>query len=74
MAQKDLLTCSLNELLTERQNAIEAGNIDKYRECNELISTYVDVKTKELDIVEMYNDLKNDCEQNAMEASLGQAE
>jgi hypothetical protein len=36
---KDLLKCSLNELLTERQNAIESGNIARYRECNELIST-----------------------------------
>jgi len=36
---KDLLKCSLDELLTERQNAIEAGNIVRYRECNELIST-----------------------------------
>lgn len=35
---KDLLTCSLDELLTERQNAINNGNIDRYRECNELIS------------------------------------
>ena len=36
---KDLLKCSLDELLTERQNAIELGNIDRYRECNELIDT-----------------------------------
>jgi hypothetical protein len=36
---KDLLKCSLDELLTERQNAIEASNIARYRECNELIST-----------------------------------
>lgn len=36
---KDLLTCSLDELLTERQLAIEAGNVERYRECNELIST-----------------------------------
>ena len=36
---KDLLTCSLDELLTERQLAIEAGNLERYRECNELIST-----------------------------------
>lgn len=36
---KDLLKCSLDELLTERQIAIENGNIDRYRECNELIST-----------------------------------
>ena len=37
---KDLLKCSIDELLTERQNAIEAGNIERYRECNELISTW----------------------------------
>jgi hypothetical protein len=36
---KDLFKCSLDELLTERQSAIEAGNIARYRECNELIST-----------------------------------
>jgi hypothetical protein len=36
---KDLMTCSLDELLTERQLAIESGNLDRYRECNELIST-----------------------------------
>ena len=36
---KDLLKCSLDELLTERQIAIKNGNIDRYRECNELIST-----------------------------------
>lgn len=36
---KDLLKCSLDELLTERQNSIESGNIARYRECNEIIST-----------------------------------
>ncbi|MGV8961836.1 MAG: hypothetical protein ACOH2V_00375 [Candidatus Saccharimonadaceae bacterium] len=36
---KDLLKCSLDELLTEKQLTIKAGNIDRYRECNELIST-----------------------------------
>jgi len=35
---KDLSTCSLNELLTIRQNAIEADNIDLYRQCNDAIS------------------------------------
>lgn len=47
---KDLLICSLDELLTEKQLAIEAGNVDRYRECNELISTIVnkwDAKLKE---------------------------
>ena len=55
---KDLLTCSLDELLTERQLAIEAGNIDRYRECNELIST-------------IYNniDLKNECDLNSFESN-----
>jgi hypothetical protein len=70
--QKNLLTCSLDELLTEKQNAIEAGNIDRYRECNEIISTYINNKTKELDIVEMYNSLKDECEQNAMETTMGE--
>jgi hypothetical protein len=59
--QKNLLTCSLDELLTERQNAIETGNIDRYRECNELISTWTANKAKELDIEEMYNSLKDGC-------------
>lgn len=36
--EKDLLKCSLDELLTERQNAINKGNLDRYRECNALIS------------------------------------
>ena len=36
---KDLMKCSLDELLTERQLAINSGNIERYRECNELIST-----------------------------------
>jgi hypothetical protein len=36
---KDLLKCSLDELLTEKQQAIENGNVARYRECNELIST-----------------------------------
>ena len=36
---RDLMTCSLDELLTERQIAIENGNIERYRECNEIIST-----------------------------------
>jgi hypothetical protein len=36
---KDLLKCSLDELLTEKQIAINNGNLDRYRECNELIST-----------------------------------
>ena len=41
---KDLLNCSLDELLSERQNAIESGNIDRYRECNEIISTLLESK------------------------------
>ena len=36
---KDLLKCSLDELLTEKQQAIEDGDVARYRECNELIST-----------------------------------
>ena len=36
---KELSTCSLDELLTIRQNAIEADNIALYRQCNEAIST-----------------------------------
>ena len=35
---KELSTCSLDELLTEAQNAIEADNIELYRACNEAIS------------------------------------
>lgn len=35
---KELSTCSLDELLTEAQNAIESDNIDFYRQCNEAIS------------------------------------
>ena len=35
---KDLSTCSLDELLTMRQNAIEADNIELYRACNNTIS------------------------------------
>jgi hypothetical protein len=41
---KDLMTCSIDELLTERQNAIEVGNIERYRECNEIISTICNLK------------------------------
>lgn len=35
---KNLSQCSLDELLTERQSAIESGSLDRYRECNEFIS------------------------------------
>ena len=41
---KDLLQCSLDELLSERQNAIESGNVARYRECNEIISTLLESK------------------------------
>ena len=41
---KDLMKCSLDELLTEKQNAIEIGNIERYRECNEIISTICNLK------------------------------
>lgn len=44
---EDLLTCSLDELLTERQHAIESHNIERYRECNELISTIYNNSIKE---------------------------
>jgi hypothetical protein len=54
---KNLLKCSLDELLSERQNAIETGNIDRYRECNELISTWTNNKAKEMGIEDLYNDL-----------------
>lgn len=36
---KELSTCSLDELLTIRQNAIESDNIVLYRQCNDAIST-----------------------------------
>lgn len=64
---KDLINCSIDELLTERQNAIEAGNIEKYRECNEFISTWYNNTAKKLEIVEMLEDLKNESELNALE-------
>ena len=35
---KDLYKCSLDELLTERQNAIENDDLDTYNECNSLIN------------------------------------
>ena len=36
---KDLCKCSLDELLTERQNAIENDDLDRYRrECDNLIT------------------------------------
>ena len=71
MAQeKDLLKCSIDELLTEKQNAIEARNIDRYRECDELISTWAENIAKKLDI----EDMKNDLELNSFESTLGQAE
>lgn len=38
MNNKNLLECSLDELLTERQNAIEAGNLTRYFECDKLIT------------------------------------
>jgi hypothetical protein len=67
---KDLSTCSLDELLTERQNAIEAGNIVRYRACNELIFTRVNFTVKKLGIEEMFEDLKNECELNSFESTL----
>lgn len=65
---KDLIKCSIDELLTERQNAIEAGNIERYRECNELISTWSANTAKKLQIVEMLEDLKNETELNSLES------
>ena len=43
MNRKDLLKCSLDEL---RQNAIDNGNLDRYRECNRLISVLVSAVSK----------------------------
>lgn len=65
---KDLLKCSIDELLTERQNAIEAGNIERYRKCNELISTWSVITAKKLQIVEMLENLKNESELNSLES------
>lgn len=65
---KNLIKYSIDELLTERQNAIEAGNIERYRECNELISTWSANTAKKLQIVEMLEDLKNETELNALES------
>lgn len=45
----DLSTCSMDELLTIRQNAIEAGNIDLYRECNDAITILYDKWEKKLE-------------------------
>jgi hypothetical protein len=36
---KDLLKCSINELFHERELAKYTENLERYRECNELIST-----------------------------------
>ena len=66
---RDLLNYSIDELLTERQKAIKASNIARYRECNELISTWVETTSKKLEIVEMLNDLKNECELNSLESA-----
>ena len=63
----NLLKYSIDELLTERQKAIEANNIARYRECNELISTWVETTSKKLEVVEMLNDLKKECELNSLE-------
>ena len=52
---KNLLECSIDELLTERQKAIETDNIARYRECNELISTWSENIAKKLEIAEMLN-------------------
>ena len=65
----NLLKYSIDELLTERQKAIEANNIARYRECNELISTWVETTSKKLEVVEMLNDLKNECELNIPQLS-----
>ena len=65
---KDLIKYSIDELLTERQNAIKAGNIERYRECNELISTWSANTAKKLQIVEMLEDLKNETELNSLES------
>jgi hypothetical protein len=72
LPMKDLLTCSIDELLTERQNAIEARNIDRYRECNELISMWTINTAKILDIEEMFEDLRNECELNSFESTLSE--
>lgn len=49
MNNKDLLKCSLDELLTEKQNAIEKGNLIRYRECDRLIhAMYVLFEKKSL--------------------------
>ena len=54
---KNLMTCSIDELLTERQNAITVGNLNRYRECNELIDTWSMNIAKKLNIQVMFNDL-----------------
>jgi hypothetical protein len=62
LIMKNLMTCSIDELLTEKQNAIEVGNIDRYRECNELISTWSMNIAKKLNIEVIFNDLAKDCD------------
>jgi len=56
---KDLLKCSLDELLTEKQIAINNGNLDRYRECNELISTSCN-KSNELTEADYFNGDESD--------------
>jgi|LakMenEpi03Aug12_release.lakeMendotaPanAssembly.Ray.scaffolds.fasta_scaffold6500886_1 hypothetical protein len=60
---KDLMKCSLEELLTERQKAINTGNLQRYRECNEIISTIynsnITRKFKEAEISALTQDLED---------------
>ena len=49
MNNKDLLKCSLDELLTERQKAEQSDNIIRYRDCDRLIhAMYVLFEKKSL--------------------------
>ena len=52
------MKCSLDELLTEKQNAIEIGNIEKYRECNEIISTICNKTIIDQVVINKYNNYK----------------
>ncbi len=58
---KDLYKCSLDELLRERQNAIENNELDRYGECDNLINYMYSPLTENL-INYMYSPLTEaDC-------------
>jgi hypothetical protein len=52
---KDLIDCNLIELIQERDEAVNAGNIQRYRECNEIISTVYQVPTRARVLIDCYD-------------------